>query len=260
LGQKVPPQLDRKEAESLGALVERLGFGIAPDVRYYNIKPNSEGNIVIFPQRHGNDFRPSAEFHTVGVILRLGAMIGQVDQDQSVKEEIILQNLIQNNHKLTGTEKNSLLAFLAWCLKTPQDTTGLKQKLTEVSAAEKTAIGHILISVAHADGRIDPKEVKQLEKLYATLGLDKDQVASDIHSLAAMSGPVTVGLRDPETTFSIPKAITETDTSKGFRLNEELIRLREEETRQVKGVLEGIFTDSTGDEGPAILRGKVRHQ
>jgi uncharacterized tellurite resistance protein B-like protein len=187
-------------------------------------------------------------------------MIGQVDQDQSVKEEIILQNLIQNNHKLTGTEKNSLLAFLAWCLKTPQDTTGLKQKLTEVSAAEKTAIGHILISVAHADGRIDPKEVKQLEKLYATLGLDKDQVASDIHSLAAMSGPVTVGLRDPETTFSIPKAITETDTSKGFRLNEELIRLREEETRQVKGVLEGIFTDSTGDEGPAILRGKVRHQ
>jgi hypothetical protein len=32
-------------------------------------------------------------------------------------------------------------------------------------------------------------------------------------------------------------------------LNEELIRIREEETRQVKGVLEGIFADPAEDEG-----------
>ncbi|MEE4379518.1 MAG: tellurite resistance TerB C-terminal domain-containing protein, partial [Candidatus Competibacteraceae bacterium] len=127
-------------------------------------------------------------------------------------------------------------------------TAGLKQRLGEISAAEKTAISHILISVAHADGRIDSKEVKQLEKLYTTLGLDKEQVTSDIHAMAAKSELVTVDLRDPETTFSIPKPTTEVGVSKSFRLNEELIRIREEETRQVKGVLESIFADQAEDE------------
>lgn len=248
LGEKVPSQLGKKEAESLAALVEGLGFGMIPDMRFYNLKPNRGGNVVIFPQGHGVDFQPSTEFHTVTTIIRLGAIVSQIDQDQAPAEEATLQGLIQDNRKLTSTEKNSLLAFLYWCLRTPQDTTGLKQRLAEVSAAEKTAIGHILISIAHADGHIDPQEVKQLEKLYTTLGLDKEQVTSDIHTLAAMNGPVTVGLRDPETTFSIPKATTKPDASKGFHLNEELVRMREEETRQVKDVLEGIFADQAEDE------------
>lgn len=248
LGEKTPSQLGKKESESLAALVEGMGFGMAPDARFHNIKLNPDGKVVIFQHGHGVDFRSSKEFRTIGTILRLGAMVCQIDQDLSPAEEATLQSLIQDNRELTSIEKNSLLAFLHWCLSTPQGSTGLKQRLAEVSTAEKTAISHILISVAHADGRIDPKEVKQLEKLYTSLGLDKEQVTSDIHVLAATSGPVTVGLRDPETAFSIPKPTTEDGVSKGFGLNEELIRIREEETRQVKGVLEGIFTDQTEDQ------------
>lgn len=221
---------------------------MAPDARFHNIKPNPDGKVVIFPHGHGVDFRPSKEFRAVGTILRLGAMVSQINQDLSPAEEATLQNLIQDTRELTNIEKDSLLAFLHWCLRTPQGTAGLKQGLAEVSTAEKTVISHILISVALADGCIDPKEVKQLEKLYTALGLDKDQVTSDIHALAATSEPVTVGLRDPETTFSIPKPMTEAGISKGFRLNEELIRIREEETRQVKGVLEGIFADQAEDQ------------
>lgn len=248
LSQNPPTQFGKKEAENLVTLVERLGYGIAPDVRFHNIKPNLNGNVVVFPQGHGPNFQPSPEFQTVGLIARLGAMVAQVDQDQSPAEEAALQNSIRNNPQLTETERRSLLAFLHWCLKTPQDITGLKQGLTEVSPAEKTAIGHILISVAHADRRIDPKEIKQLERLYASLGLDKEQVTSDIHTLVALNGPVTVGLRDPETSFAIPKAITKVEAAQGFRLDEKLIQIREEETRQVKGVLERIFSDQTEDE------------
>lgn len=42
--------------------------------------------------------------------------------------------------------------------------------------------------------------------------------------------------------------ITETNIPQGFQLNEELIKIREEETRQVKGVLEEIFSDPVEDE------------
>ncbi|MDP1559753.1 MAG: tellurite resistance TerB C-terminal domain-containing protein [Nitrosomonas sp.] len=178
-------------------------------------------------------------------------MVSQIDDDLSPSEEATLQSLVKDNRELTAIEKDSLLTFLHWCLRTPQSTAGLKQRLSEVSTVEKTAISHILISVAHADGRIDPQEIRQLEKFYTTLGLDKKQVASDIHALAASSEPVTVGLRDPETSFTIPRPIPEPAIGKGFRLNDELIRIREEETRQVKGVLEGIFSDQAEEEADA---------
>lgn len=254
LGEKVPVQLSKKEAESFAALVEGVGFGIAPDARFHSIKPNPNDQVVIFPHGHDDTFQPSKTFRTLCTILRLGAIVSQIDQELAAAEEMRLQSLIQENRELTAIEQRSLLAFLYWSLRTPQSITGLKQKLAEVSSAERSAISHILISVAFADGRIDPIEVKQLGKLYVTLGLDKEQVTSDIHALAVASEPVTVGVRDPETNFAIPKPPKVDSITTGFRLNEELVRIRTEETRQVKSVLEDIFADSVeGQSDPELI-------
>ena len=254
VGEKAPAQLGKKESESLAVLAEGLEVGMAPDVRFHGIKPSLDGKVVLFPHGHGVDFKPSKEFRTVCTILRLAVMVSHIDKDLSLTEEVTLQRLIQDNRELTSREKDSLLAFLHWCLNTPQGTAGLKQRLTEMSETEKIAISRILISVAYADGHIEPKEVKQLEKLYTIMGLDKAQVTSDLHSLATASEPVTVSLHDPETTFDIPKspAPAEASAGNGFRLNEKLIRIREEETRQVKGVLEDIFSDQTEDEAALV--------
>jgi len=245
-GEALPAKLSKKDSENLSALVEAMGFGLAPDVRFHGIKPNPDGRVVISRKGHGIDFRPSKEFRTVGSILRLGAMVSQIDDDLSPAEEGVLTSLVKDNRELTNIEKDSLLAFLYWSLRTPQGVAGLKQGLAELSKEEKTAISHILVTVAHADGRIDPKEVKQLEKLYTTLGLDKKQVTNDLHSLAAANEPVTVSRRDDEASFSIPGSPGK--PAPGFQLNEELIRIREAETHQVRGVLESIFTEPEEEE------------
>lgn len=239
----VPLAINKKESEIMVSLVEGMGFGMAPDVRFHNIKPVPDGSVVIFPNGHGLDFKPSGEYRVMCPILRLGAMVSQIDQDLSPHEEATLRSLVVDNRELTGIEKDSLTAFVYWSLRTPQKMVGLKKTLAEVSAVEKAAISQILISVAHADGRIDPREIKELEKLYATLGLDRQQVTSDLHKLGTAEEPVTVGWRDPDSSFAIPKRSESAPDSKGFSLDEALIRIREEETRQVKGVLEEIFVD-----------------
>lgn len=248
LGEIVPPQINKKEAESLALLLEGLGFGLVPDIRFHGVKLEPASNVAIFPHGHGIDFQPSEEFRLVGTILRLGALVSQCDDNVSPTEEAILRNLIQENRNLTGIEKDSLLAFLHWCLLTPQNTTGLKQKLAEVGTSEKIAVSRILVSVAHADGVIDPREVKQLEKLYTSLGLEKSQVTSDLHAMASACEPVTISLRDPEARFSIPQQPHSAETAKEFTLNQELIRIREQETQQVRTVLEGIFVEPVEDE------------
>ena len=242
LNERPPSTLGKKELENLGALLDGLGYGMAPDIRFHNMKLVLDGKVIIFPHGHGQEFQPSKEFRTVCTILRLGAMVSQIDSDRSNAEKSVLIGLIRDNRELSKIEKYSLLAFMHWCLITPQGTSGLKQQLSNVSDSIKAAISRILVTVAHADGKTDLKEVKQLEKLYTMLGLDKKLVTNDIHVLAASTGPVTVGLRDPDVSFTIPKKPAE-KAAKSFSLNEELIKIREEETRLVQGVLEGIFAE-----------------
>ena len=246
LGEEPPTQIGKKDAENLAAFVEKLGFGLIPDVRYYGIRPDKNASVVIYPHGHGIDFKPSGEFRLVGAMVRFGAMVSQSDGNVSPDEEALLKGLIQDNRNLTGIEKDSLLAYLHWSLYTQQGTSGLKQKLAELGEPEKAVVSRILISVAYADGYIDPKEVKQLEKLYTSLGLDKSQVMSDLH-VASTDAPVTVALQDREVSHAIPQPPSATPA---FALNEELIRIREQETRQVRDVLENIFAEQVEEAAP----------
>ena len=191
-GRESPERMTKKDAENLAIVMQAAGFGMAPDVRFHPMKPVPGGKVAVFPQGHGADFRPSPEFRTMGAVLRLGALVSQIDRDLSPAEEATLRHLIRDDRRLTDIEKNSLSAFLTWCMRTPQGAAGLKPILSRLDVPEKNAISRILIAVAHADGRIDPKEVRQLEKLYASIGLEKDRVAEDIHALAAETEPVTV--------------------------------------------------------------------
>src|SRR5450830_1755781 len=234
-----PKSFGKKESEDLMTLVEAAGFGIAPHIRYHNMKLAPDGSAVIFPGGHGKDFQPSNEFCMMVTILRLGALVTQIDQDVSPAEEEVLQRLVNENQELRAVDKRSLSAFLLWSLGTAQTAAGLKKGLADVSEVQKTAIGRILVSVAKADGRIDPGEVKELEKLYIALGLERERVAGDIYSVAISSEPVTVGLREPAPAYAIPSA--EAEPSPVFALNVELIRLIEEETKQAKELLVDIF-------------------
>ena len=248
LGEALPVQIGKKDAENLAALVEKLGFGLIPDVRYYGTKPDKNAQVVVFPHGHGIDFNPSGEFRLVGTMVRLGALVSQSDGNVSPHEEILLKSLIQDNRELTGIEKDSLLAYLHWCLHTQQGAAGLKQKMAELDSSAKALVGRILISTAHADGYIDPNEVKQLEKLYTALGLDKSQVTSDLHAMASADGPVTVARKDQEPVHTIPQPQSAAPV---FSLNDELIRIREQETQQVRNVLENIFTEQVEEPIPA---------
>jgi tellurite resistance protein len=244
MGQPLPAQIDKKDAENLAVLVEKLGFGLVPDVRYHGAKPDKNAQVAVFPQGHGPDFKPSREFRLVGAMLRLGALVGQSDGKVSPPEENLLKSLVHDDRELTGAEKGALLAYLHWRLYAPQETAGVKRKVSELDSDCKELVGRILISVAHADGRIDPNEVKQLEKLYPALGLDKARVAGDLHAMAGADGLAEAARLEP--------ALTRPPQTAGpaFSLNDELIRLRERETLEVRNVLENIFNEQPEKPSP----------
>ena len=249
-GEDAPLKINKKEAEMLSSIVEKAGFGIAPDIRFHHAKPDIDGKVVLFSGGHGEYFKPSSEFRKVGTILRLGTLVAATDDHVSDSEVSALNELIVQNKRLSETEKRSLDAYKLWRLHTPPDMSGLKKRLDALSASEKVAISHILIGVALADGKIDPAEIRQLEKLYTQLGLDKGMVASDIHNLSSSRFTRT----DRASKFSSATPTQgEAHPTTSFALDRDLLRLLEEETKEAKFVLESIFADEDTTEESEVV-------
>lgn len=220
LGEPSPTIFSKKDSEVLSLVFAKAGFAIAPDVSLHSIKPEIGSSIYFIPAEGLESLNPSNEYSRMLLHIRLGALVSQADNDVSGEEEQLILKSIENQNSLSILEKQSLKVFASWCLGTTQNLNGLKQKISSISLKDQKAIAHHLISIAQADGRLDNREIKQLEKLYATLGLDKQLVLSDLHHSRFSDEPVTIALPDSETGFAIPKPAPPGH----FGLNEALIR------------------------------------
>ncbi len=230
-------KINKKEAIQISTLAESAGFGIAPDIRFHGEKPELSGELVIFRKGHGRDFLPSSNFHQIKTIVRLGAMVAVADEHVAIEESETLSNLISDNRDISNIEKDSLGAYLKWRLKTPPNMVGIKTLLSKLASPERTAISEIVVGVALADGKVQPQEIVQLEKLYSQLGLDKALVTTDLHNLKSSN---TTSLR--ENTSKIGKTYSD-ESSVGFKLDREFLKRRQTETKEVQSVLEAIFTE-----------------
>ncbi len=230
----LPSIINKKEAELIQNLAQKAGYGIAPDTRYHHAKTSADGKLVLFPEGHGKYFEPSKAYSEMGMVLHLGAMVATIDSHVDQAELSLLTQLIDHDTNLSPTEKQSLHAYLVWRLNTPSNITGLKTRLETLGKTEKAAVSRILVGVAMADGKIDPKEIKQLEKLYTMLGLDKALVTGDIHGMSSSKVGLRPSSSQSQTTSSAPTS---------FQLDESILAIHESETKDVQSMLSAIFME-----------------
>lgn len=232
--QSLPTKVNKKEQELVCNLVEKSGYSLAPHPILHGSKFNSNDRIVIYKQDSSTQLENSAVFDDVAIKLRLGAIIANADLKIHSNEVSFLQNIIHSNDNLTSHEKLSLEAYLKWLLNSPPSFSGLKASLSKLRDDDKTTVRRMLISIALSDGKIDPSEVKDIEKLYTLLGLDKSTVPADIHSF---SSSTTSSINEPN---SAPAAA---EKKQSFTLNESVLDIHEIETKTAQNILKSIFKD-----------------
>ncbi|MCG3763710.1 ATPase [Vibrio cincinnatiensis] len=229
-GIPLPKAMNKKENELLIKLAAKVDIGIAPDMRFHQTKFKTDGNIVLFSPGHGEFFEPSSAFNQVSLWMRLGAMVATIDGIVDQDEKLTLQKLIEHDDRLSPSEKSSLNAYLTWRLNSPANTAGLKARIEQLNSPQIESLKKFIISIALADGKVDSSEIKQIEKLYTCLGLDKSLVTSDIHNLASTRAPNSA-------------STTTTDESGDkFLLDEDILAMHESDTSDAKSMLESIFT------------------
>lgn len=256
----LPRSLTKKHHERIINLAERVGFGVVPDPRYYQAKLKSDGYVVIFRGGHGHDFEPSAAFYQISLALRLGAMVATIDGHVDKQEVDTLLTITEQDQSLSSIEKSSLKAYLLWRLNTPSNMAGLKSKLSALSEDHVSFISHFIISVALADGQVKPNQVKQIEKLYQALGLDKQAVISDIHHITSnrnLSKTTTALNQKADIMGDAISTAVKDSSHQPFVFDKELLAAYESDTGDAKAMLASIFADEDiaddADEDSGVL-------
>lgn len=234
---ELPTAINKKENELIQNLMGKIGIGIAPDTRIHQVKIKPDEYIVLFNSENGSIFQPSNEFYYTEMLLRLGAIVANIDGHIHSNERHLLEQFISTNEKLSATEKQYLFAYLIWRINSVSSMEGIKSNIAKLDENQRKIISKLLISIALADGMVDVNEIKQIEKLYTTLGLDKSLVSSDIHTLSTSKA---------SSSNSIPTTNNNSiEVAKDkFMLDSSILKLHETETNDVQSLLGTIFADN----------------
>ncbi len=235
--------ITKKEVEYISILLEKLGYGFEPDLRYHSSKIDSQGLVFLFKQVDAEFTEPDEAFLSMSLLLRLGAIIAHADGTFCDREKKYLKKLIDQQIHLKKEQKLRLTVYLEWLLNTQPNMVGLKNKLSVLDEDQKKNIAEIMLQTANADGIIDPEEIKQLEKIYKMLGIATDAVIADLHSLKATSSqPIIVQKATvDQTEYDIPEQPK--DDVKGVVLDIKKIGLIEKDTKEIQSILKPIFSE-----------------
>jgi uncharacterized tellurite resistance protein B-like protein len=229
-------KLSKQDATALCGLLDRLGYGVEPDVRFGG-PALSAGPAVLF--RTTEPAVPGTQYAAATAVLHLAAHVAASDGQVSVAEETHLAKHVEQALDLGPAERRRLHAHLAWLHAARPGLAGTRKRLDALSGTQRSHVAAFLVSVAGADGSIDPGEVNALTKIFGLLGLDPADVYSQLHALSGRDEPVVVRSGRPprrgEAVPAQPGAVIVLDPAR--------IQARLEESDEVAALLATVFVE-----------------
>jgi uncharacterized tellurite resistance protein B-like protein len=227
--------LTKDKAISFAGALESFAIGVEPDILGGVRLPKPEDNLALFAIPPGEvASRATAAYQAAVLTLQVASTLAAADGNFSASEMTHLRQQIDSWTHLTPSHVRRLKAHLRLLVVAPASLPALKKKLEPLDPTTKETLGAFMATVAQADGKVTPDEVKTLEKIYKALGIDPKKVFSDVHAVAAGSVPSS-------TTVA---AIEET----GFKLDPARIAALQSDTAKVSALLANIFNEDTETE------------
>jgi uncharacterized tellurite resistance protein B-like protein len=249
------------KAEAVKAIqfLEKLGYGVEPDVRFGGATLKPAGTCVLF--KLGGDYSrsPSPHYLAIQSMLQLAVIVVHADDTSAPEEEGVLKDFIKAQPTLTEAEQNRLMAHLKWILQEPPKLEKLRKHFASlvsregISSDARLSLGKFLVSVAGADGTFAVGEIKALLKVFESVGLKEDELYGLINSHSTESH----GLDDEPAPIILPSSTAPSFSVPGmkealerFTLNENLIQHKMAETAAVSSLLNSIFAEDATPSSP----------
>lgn len=230
-GKLIPEKLTKKELNFLDEFLSLSNYFCVPNPQIHNVKPQVDGCFVISHAGISSKEQITDSFKNALLYIRLAIMVAKSDHVLHENENNLLSEMIDEDLALSHLERASLHAYSIWSLNSPINLTGLKQQIDNISESSKAVFRKSLVQIVLADGKVEASEIKQLEKIYTMLGIDKGLIPSDLHQLAT--------IRSSKNIANKPKDIR----TESFILDKSLLAQHEAETKEVHALLGSIFVE-----------------
>jgi len=240
-------KMTKKEATQFSELLEKLGYGVEPDVRFGGAPLETNSTAVVFrAHESASPKAPGAIYRGATVLLHIASAVAAADGVVAPEERSAIEAQLLAIRGVTAAERSRLAAHLDWLLESDVSLRGIQKRLDALDPSARRAVAAFAVAVAGADGRIDTREVKALEKIYQALGIPPGEVFEDLHGLTMADGPTSVPVvvrpaKSGGAGFRVPRAPTQPDG--GVRLDMRRVQAKLAESAAVSELLAGIFTD-----------------
>ena len=218
----------KREAVSCAQALETVGFGVEPDVRCGGVIGKS---VVLFAIDSSVGTKPATAYAAAAGVLNLAFAMANADGVVTTEEVQACLDHVGTLFSLQACDRLRLTARLRLLQLAPPSITKLLGSARRLAPEEREAVAGMVIGIAHADGRVDPAEVKLLERIYKALDLDPARVPSDLHRFATQS----------------PLA----ESASGQGLDAAVIAAKMKETEAVQNLLGRIFAEADAASAPA---------
>lgn len=249
-------RIAKRELVALGKMLSSFDCAFEPDPRFGGGAIAVGKKAVLFRPGPEDLVSASAGYRAAALLLHMATVVAAGDGEISGPEKRHLEEHLERSMHLNDSEARRLRAHLRWLIVEPPSLTGVKRRLEEVDARRRQALAEFVVTIAGADGVIDPGEVKTITKIYKLLGFDPDRAYGDIHSLQTSpnwqpaSAPVTVRPSgDSDGDFGIPARPGGQEGHKSSEVKLDMTGVERilAETAEISGILGGIFADDEHD-------------
>lgn len=240
----------KRDLRRLADLLEKLGFGIEPDVRFSAPSRGWGDPAVLYRLPLGTSAEDSAVSGGMRLIQKLAVKIVLANDEVAPEQTEYLAENLGRFLELSEIDQVRLETHRRWLILDSPTLHGVRQRAEDLPDDQKPQIANFLTALACSDGKIDTNEIQELSKIYPMLGLDEDLVHTHLHQLQtepdrADDEPVTI--QRPESTtegYEIPEPETAEDSSTGkIELDQDRVNRTLEESQEVSDFLADIFEE-----------------
>lgn len=255
----------KRHLRSLAELLDSLGFGMEPDVRFGAPRRGWGDEVVLFRNPPGETTQEPEVLDGIRLLQKLAIHVALADGEVSPEEIDHLSSHLEAALEMSEGEAARLRAHREWLARDSPTLHGVRQRAENLKESQRERVARFLTTLACADGTVDSSEVEVLTKIYPMLGLDGGLVHTHLHRLQVPQSvhqdePVTIREREPGPKgYSIPAPpdTVEDGVSPGVKLDMEKINATLQETEEVSRFLAEIFSEEDESYEPPPSDGAV---
>lgn len=228
-------QSKRNRTQKMCDALAKFGLGMVPDPRDETLQHASQNEVVLFDlgQRFDAASARSETFKLLSLKLIVAAMTARADSNVATSEVELMVSWVESAAKeLSLHEKARLRAMVTFLCERSAEFRARRSRFAHLARDEREALLQAACSVAHADGRIDPRETQVLERIASALELPA-QLAHQ--NLVQLGFGVEDRLDDQLRDRKVEDQLIATD------ICADTLRITKEESAKAQRVLAAIF-------------------